>query len=510
MRKYLLLSIFFLGVACCKAQSTGIGTSSPDASAVLDITHTAKGLLIPRMGTARIAAIANPAKGLLVYDSSLNRLMVNMGTPTTPDWQNIVANSGWSLGGNGGTASSDFVGTADGQPLHLRINNHWAGKIDSSTTTVFLGYGSGANDSGYTENTGVGYKSLNANTTGFWNTAYGSGAMQNNTTGYSNAACGNESLFSNTTAQFNSAIGYQALHLNTTGYDNTASGQQALLLNTTGINNTATGYWALLSNQTGSDNTAEGYSALLTNETGTFNTASGDQALFGNRTGSYNVGIGTNALYNTTASEFNTAVGYHAGSSYDNGYNNVFIGANTDVNGPDYYNVIAIGQGTIATGVSMAVFGNSATVTYGGWANWTNISDGRFKTDIKENVPGLAFIQKLRPVTYNLQARQLDAFIRSKNASGMAPDERYQKALEDKEKITYTGLVAQEVDTAAAGMGYDFSGVDKPKNSNGYYSLRYGDFVTPLIKAVQELSAQHKDIQKEIEELKASIKKQVK
>ncbi len=155
----------------------------------------------------------------------------------------------------------------------------------------------------------------------------------------------------------------------------------------------------------------------------------------------------------------------------------------------------------------MAVFGNSATVTYGGWAGWTNISDGRFKTDIKENVPGLAFILKLRPVTYNLQARQLDASIRKNNASGPS-DPHYQKALEDKEKITYTGFVAQEVDSAAAQLGYDFSGVDKPKNGNDYYSLRYGDFVTPLIKAVQELSTEHRDIQKEIDELKATIKKQ--
>jgi hypothetical protein len=507
MKKYILLSVFFWIAAFCKAQVTGIGTTSPDASAALDITHTAKGLLVPRMATARITAITSPAKGLMVYDSSRNQLMVNMGTPAAPNWQTIVANSGWSLTGNGGTGATNFIGTTDGRPLLFRINNQWAGKIDSATNTVFLGYGSGAKDSGFTENTGVGYKTLGANTTGFWNTANGSGALQNNQTGHSNTASGQEALTSNTTGSFNTANGFQALHLNTTGIGNTANGQQALLLNT-GSDNTANGYWALLSNQTGSDNTADGYSALHTNETGTFNTASGDQALFGNTTGSFNIGIGTNALYNTTASEYNTAVGYHAGSSYDNGYNNVFIGANTDVNGPDYYNVIAIGQGTIATGVSMAVFGNSATVTYGGWAGWTNISDGRFKTDIKENVPGLAFILNLRPVTYNLQARQLDAFIRNGNASAGTPGRLYQKALEDKERITYTGFVAQEVDSVAARLGYNFSGVDKPKNGNDYYSLRYGDFVTPLIKAVQELSTEHRDIQKEIDELKASIKKQ--
>jgi hypothetical protein len=506
MRKYILLSVFFWSVAFCKAQVAAIGTATPDASAALDITHTSKGLLIPRMVTAHIASIANPARGLLVYDSSLNQLMVNMGSPAAPNWQTIVANSGWNLSGNVGTAASNFIGTTDFRPLRFRINDQWAGGIDSGTATVYLGYGSGAHNSDYTSNTGIGYKSLNADTTGFNNTAMGSGALQNDLNGYSNTAAGQDALLSNTSGTFNTANGYQALHLNTTGTCNTANGQQALLLNT-GSFNTANGYWALLSNTTGNYNSADGYQALLSSETGDDNTASGVNALFGNLTGYYNTGVGTNALYNTTGSYYNTAIGYHAGSTYDNGYNNVFIGANTDVNGPDYYNVIAIGQGTIATGSSVAIFGNSATVTYGGWAGWTNISDGRFKTDIKENVPGLAFILKLRPVTYNLQARQLDAFIRNKQPSDPS-DRLYQKALEDKEKITYTGFVAQEVDSAAAQLGYNFSGVDKPKNSSDYYSLRYGDFVTPLIKAVQELSTEHREIQQQIDELKALIKKQ--
>jgi hypothetical protein len=44
------------------SQNVGIGTSTPDASAQLDISHVSKGLLIPRMNTAAIASISNPAK----------------------------------------------------------------------------------------------------------------------------------------------------------------------------------------------------------------------------------------------------------------------------------------------------------------------------------------------------------------------------------------------------------------------------------------------------------------
>jgi hypothetical protein len=49
----------------------GIGTASPAASSILDITSTTKGFLRPRMPTANRNAIASPAAGLSVYNSSL-------------------------------------------------------------------------------------------------------------------------------------------------------------------------------------------------------------------------------------------------------------------------------------------------------------------------------------------------------------------------------------------------------------------------------------------------------
>lgn len=55
-----------------------------------------------------------------------------------------------------------------------------------------------------------------------------------------------------------------------------------------------------------------------------------------------------------------------------------------------------------------------------------------------------------------------------------------------KSAITQSGLLAQEVEKAAKEIGYNFSGVDAPKNSDDYYGLRYAEFVVPLIKAVQE------------------------
>ena len=63
-----------------------------------------------------------------------------------------------------------------------------------------------------------------------------------------------------------------------------------------------------------------------------------------------------------------------------------------------------------------------------------------------------------------------------------------QQAIEAKERLLQTGFVAQEVEKSAKEIGYEFSGVDAPKINNNLYSLRYAEFVVPLVKAVQELS----------------------
>ena len=71
-----------------------------------------------------------------------------------------------------------------------------------------------------------------------------------------------------------------------------------------------------------------------------------------------------------------------------------------------------------------------------------------------------------------------------------------------------SGFIAQEVEQAAKEIGYDFSGVDAPKNANDFYGIRYAEFVVPLVKAVQELSHENEQLKKKVEEA-ASVKEQV-
>jgi hypothetical protein len=73
MKKYLLpLIVLLLGAETISAQGVAVSATAtaPDASAILDVNSTAKGFLPPRMTTVQRDAIANPATGLIIYNST--------------------------------------------------------------------------------------------------------------------------------------------------------------------------------------------------------------------------------------------------------------------------------------------------------------------------------------------------------------------------------------------------------------------------------------------------------
>lgn len=296
-----------------------------------------------------------------------------------------------------------------------------------------------------------------------------------------------------------------------TGINSTAIGQDALRSNTTGFDNTAIGYQSLYGNTAGSLNTGIGYQALALNQSGQSNVAIGIDALYSNTFGSYNTAIGEDALYGTIGSEFNTAVGDLAGAYYDNGYNNVFVGAYANAYAGGYYNDIAIGKGTICTGSSQVVIGNSSTGNYDIFGFWNNISDGRYKKNVQENIPGLSFINKLRPVTYTLDATGIDNFLHQHMPQPRKPgaEEKAveQRALSEKEQITYSGFIAQEVEKAAKEVNYDFAGVVVPKNDHQLYELSYEELIVPLVKAVQELSDENSKLKTQNANLEERVEK---
>jgi hypothetical protein len=236
--------------------------------------------------------------------------------------------------------------------------------------------------------------------------------------------------------------------------------------------NVAVGYQALMgsdtpSANTGIDNTAVGFLALPSNTTGTDNVAMSRSALGNNTTGSGNTAIGRRAGYAgvaLTTGSYNTLVGYNTGVDNTNRINTIAIGGNSN---------LSLG------GDNRVRIGNSSMSSIGGQVGWTTISDERVKTDFRDEVIGLDFIMKLKPLTYSYS---IAASYREQNLADTI--DWYGKY--DIEKMRFSGFRAQEVEKAATESGYAFSGVDKPQDTDGLYGLRYAEFVVPLVKAVQE------------------------
>ncbi len=409
-------------------------------------------MLTPRMTQVQRDAIASPATGLLIFQTDKTPgLYYYTGTA----WK-AVAQRGWSLTGNGGiNASINFLGTTDNSPLVFKVNDTKSGIIESLH-----------------DNTALGYLSFSSNNTGQYNTAMGTASLWHNTSGDNNSAFGNDALSYNTTGTYNTGVGNDAL------YDIAD----------------------------GSDNTALGAETLLDNKSGSRNTAVGESA--GGRTeGNNNTYLGYQAGYLDNVSG-NTAIGYKAGYTVANGVACTFLGYQAGPTIAGLINATGIGYNVTPTASNQVRIGNASVTSIGGQVGWTIFSDGRYKKNIKENVPGLAFINQLKPVTYTLDINGIREF-KGESKKDVA-GEKNENALQ--EKMIHTGFVAQDVEVIAKKMNYDFDGVDAPKNDKDLYGIRYDEFVVPLVKAVQELSKSNdekdkklEDLQRQIDELKKMI-----
>ncbi|MCR5889265.1 tail fiber domain-containing protein [Hymenobacter sp. J193] len=105
------------GLSISNGGSVGIGTSTPNASAQLDVTATNKGFLPPRVTQAQRDAIANPAAGLVVFNTSTNRLSLFDGsywTETIGTTQSLEGSRAWTVPAGVTSVLIDMAG-AEGQ-----------------------------------------------------------------------------------------------------------------------------------------------------------------------------------------------------------------------------------------------------------------------------------------------------------------------------------------------------------------------------------------------------------
>lgn len=335
--KYNLFSIAFLLILLSSTttllgQGVGINddNSTPDASAMLDVKSTNKGMLVPRMTSTQRSTIAAPATGLLVFDQTTTSFWFYDGAA----WIELASGNISGLSDTDLDTKIDVEQTTDADSIVFTIEGieYWSmvgARLETNNTgnSVFIGEGAGAvDDLSDNKNVFMGYRAGYKTTTGGNNIATGYQALYENTTGTNNIGQGYQALYYNITGQRNIGLGYRTLYTNYTGNNNIAMGYQALYDNQSGSNNIGLGYGALYDNRTGENNVAMGYQALNNNSTSSDNIAIGSQSLFNNYWQGSNIAIGKQSMYNNEDGSLNVAIGIQALKDIWGGWSNVAIG----------------------------------------------------------------------------------------------------------------------------------------------------------------------------------------
>lgn len=384
--------------------NVGIGTLTPDASALLHLESNDKGLLIPRMTTVLRNNIDTPANGLLIYNTSEQQL--NYYDASSATWVSLSPNNGgggnaspWlinasneiynladatSVGTDSPNPSAAFQVDADEKGMLLprlsnlgkaNIVNPADGLIIYNISNGFMEYYDAYQEEWYRlarfdditsssiwieENDDAvfsggdvmidgdaAYKIGGTNVLSNYNsnTALGSLAGTNSDTSVIGALyIGNAAGFQNE-GSFNTFIGNSSGSSNGSGAENTFVGFASGSLNSSGTRNVMLGYQAGYSSLS-SDNVIIGHNAAYNNEFGAFNTIIGSSAGMLNNNGSSNVFIG-----------------YESGMQNYDGFNNVFVGYQTGENNTSgrYNTMLGHQAGTgLSTGESNTYIGYQA------------------------------------------------------------------------------------------------------------------------------------------------------
>ena len=127
----------------------GIGTSSPNASAILDVSSTSKGVLIPRMTAAQKNAISSPTTGLLIFqtDAPSDFYYYNGSSWTSlrePNWTSAgtIQSVGWNA-----TTTAPSIGITT-------VNDYSYKQLGSKTWKCQLTFSASSNSTGANNGSG--------------------------------------------------------------------------------------------------------------------------------------------------------------------------------------------------------------------------------------------------------------------------------------------------------------------------------------------------------------------
>jgi len=454
----------------------------------------------------------------LTMTTSSNNVLVGYGAGDTIAAGQTTTNGTVGIGynaltalttGDGNVAIGFTSGAAltDGQ--YNTLLGYEAGlAIDGGTSNVYIGWKAGYSQDEANHCIGIGHIAL-ANST--------------NNSSHNNIAIGSNSLdaIADGVATGNVCVGFDTGTEVTTGDSNTFIGTGAGDGIQTANLCVAIGNAALSGAETQTGTIAIGGAAGESWTTGIGNVGVGAEVAKDMTTGAYNTIIGYKSMYGTVAADApdgNTIVGYQAAYALRDGANNTCVGnaagdtittgdANTCIGvGSDCAatadNQIAIGNGAVTDGANKGRWGNASVSTNNIQTDWTVDSDRRIKKDIEDSDIGLSFVNSLKPRKFKkIHPSEYDAELLEKRykKGGSNYDDGKGEVIKDEfdEEKVWDGLIAQEVKESMDNLGVEFSGWGE--ESNGKQGIAYSTLVTPLIKAVQELSAK-------VEELEAKLK----
>lgn len=406
---FIFFSVLFFSKA--NAQSLAINTdgSTANASSILDVKSTAKGMLIPRMNKTERNAIGSPATGLLVFVNAPDTVGFSYYNGSAWLWlQN--AREGWGINGNSNVAASNFLGSINNSPLRFRVNNKQSGIIDSTFQNTGLGYQSLINTTTNINNTAIGFDAGKSLTTGYGNALLGNKALATSFNGSENVAIGDSAMGNAINSSSNTAVGYFALKsldgqvsqsyntaigyrsqsyptATTAGFsaeNNTSVGSYAMERNVSGRQNVAIGRSAMRFVDSSSGNVAVGDAALAFNERIDLsqNVAVGSSALREDLSGYWNTAIGGDAMRNANGSILNSVVGFRSLRQIQAGGENNTLGVGAMEYKDTAFSCVAIGRfalsgsstfnnspdtGSIAIGTSAGRFNNTNYNTFIGY-----------------------------------------------------------------------------------------------------------------------------------------------
>jgi len=360
----LLVTVLLFGLN--SSAQVGINNTSPNASLEISASNESApantdGIIVPKINEFPSSDPGEDQDGMLVF-------MTGNGTPSKGFYYWDDVKGAWL-------------------PFVRQIDDMTDGKSDNdgsnNGSSLFIGTNAGAtDDSSDNKNVGIGYQSLNANTTGNNNTAIGYQSGLTTSTGNGNTAIGRGAHSANTTGNNNTAIGFNALAASSAG-SNIAIGKDAMGSSTAGGGNIAIGVNTLETTSAG-NSLAIGNNAMAVNTTGTNNAAIGGSALRANTTGANNTAIGAFSLRWNVAGEGNMAIGAYALNGFpglgtadgNTAIGNLALSKMTAGNGSNKTGNTAVGFEALEWGTSQAY--NTAI---GHFAGFHSGRDGTLVTD---------------------------------------------------------------------------------------------------------------------------------